>query len=76
MSGGTVETFIDGSMNELTRPSGLALVGDRFYVTDATTSRITAASGWRDLKSICISVLLGWSVHDSQHPQTGTAAFS
>jgi len=42
MTGGTVETFIDGSMNELTRPSGLTLVGDRFYVTDASTSRITA----------------------------------
>jgi len=42
MTGGTVETFIDGSMNQLTRPSGLALVGDRFYVTDAATSRITA----------------------------------
>jgi len=42
MSGGTVETFVDGAMNELRRPSGLALVGDRFYVTDAETSRITA----------------------------------
>lgn len=41
MTGGTVETFIDGSMNELRKPCGLALVGDRFYVTDAETSRIT-----------------------------------
>lgn len=42
MSGGTIETFIDGSTAELQRPSGLALVGDVFYVTDHATSRITA----------------------------------
>jgi hypothetical protein len=41
MNGGMVETFIDGSMHELRKPCGLALVNDRFYVTDAETSRIT-----------------------------------
>jgi hypothetical protein len=42
MSGGMVETFIDGGMHELRKPCGLALAGDRFYITDAETSRITA----------------------------------
>jgi sugar lactone lactonase YvrE len=42
MAGGTVETFIEGARFDLVRPSGLALVGDIFYVTDNQTSRITA----------------------------------
>ncbi|MFO0603293.1 MAG: hypothetical protein U0324_08975 [Polyangiales bacterium] len=42
MTGGELTTFVDGAMNELRKPSGLALVGDRFYVADAETSRITA----------------------------------
>lgn len=42
MTGGELTTFVDGAMNELRKPSGLALVGDRFYVADAETSRVTA----------------------------------
>ena len=42
MNGGAIETFIDGATAELQRPSGLALVGDVFYVTDNATSRVTA----------------------------------
>jgi DNA-binding beta-propeller fold protein YncE len=57
MNGGTLETFIDGSMNELRKPCGLARVGEHFYVTDAETSRITAFDragrrvDWLDLAS-------------------------
>lgn len=57
MSGGTLETFIDGAQHELRRPAGLALVGDIFYVTDNETSRITAFNregrrvDWLDLSS-------------------------
>lgn len=42
MSGGVLETFIDGATNGLRKPSGLALAGGRFYVTDNETGRITA----------------------------------
>jgi sugar lactone lactonase YvrE len=57
MGGGTLETFIDGAANELRKPSGLALVGDTFYVTDNETSRVVAFDrmgrrvDWLDLSS-------------------------
>jgi DNA-binding beta-propeller fold protein YncE len=57
MTGGALETFIDGAAAELRRPSGLALVGDVFYVTDNETSRVTAFNrqgrrlDWLDLAS-------------------------
>ena len=57
MSGGTLETFIDGAANDLRKPSGLALVGDTFYVTDNETSRVVAFDrmgrrvDWLDLSS-------------------------
>jgi len=42
MTGGTLETFVDGAAFEMQAPSGLALVNDLFYVTDNTTSRVFA----------------------------------
>ena len=57
MTGGTLETFIDGASAELRRPSGLALSGDTFYVTDNETSRVVAFDreghmvDWIDLSS-------------------------
>ncbi len=57
MEGGTLATFIDGAQAELRRPSGLALAGDTFYVTDNETSRVTAFDreghrvDWLDLSS-------------------------
>jgi sugar lactone lactonase YvrE len=45
MTGGTLETFIDGTVTgpgALERPSGLALAGGRWYVTDNATSRVLA----------------------------------
>lgn len=58
MTGGTLETFIDGAAFDLQRPSGLALVNDVFYVTDNATSVIAAFDreghriDWVDLSSL------------------------
>lgn len=42
MTGGTLETFINGADVDLRRPSGLALVNGVFYVTDNETSKVMA----------------------------------
>jgi DNA-binding beta-propeller fold protein YncE len=42
MNGGTMQPFINGAEHGLMRPSGLALVGDTFYIADHGNSTITA----------------------------------
>lgn len=40
--GATLTTLVDGAAGELTRPSGLAMVGDTLFVTDNANGRISA----------------------------------
>lgn len=57
MNNATLETFIDGAAAGLRQPSGLALVGDVFYVSDNETSTLMAFDreghkiDWLDLSS-------------------------
>jgi DNA-binding beta-propeller fold protein YncE len=72
MQGATLSTFVDGEAIGMRQPSGLALVGDTFYVTDHETSRVFAfdRSGrlldWLDLSDVVPARSLGGITLDGQ----------